>query len=78
MKLSARQTACIKAFLDLKRPFDPTSVYIGMCKLVGLTDEQIERGLGKLFREGKLKSPDDRPRRVKPSRGSRPAPDDFR
>lgn len=65
-------------FLSLKRPFDPTNVYITLCKLVGLKDEAIERGLGKLFREGKLKSPEDRPRRPKPGRGSVPNDDDFR
>lgn len=73
--MTKAHTKAHTAFLGLKRPFDPTNVYISLCKLMGLKEEAIERGLGKLFREGKLKSPEDRARRSKPSRG--PA-DDFR
>ncbi len=78
--MTKAHTKAHNAFLALKRPFDPTNVYIAFCKLVGLKEEAIERGLGKLFREGKLKSPEDRPRKSKSNRSRGPVgdPDDFR
>ncbi len=76
--MGKKQTTVHKVFLGLKKPYDPTEVYSEMCKLVGLKDDSIERGLGKLFREGKLKPPVERPRKIKrPSRAPREG-DDFR
>jgi hypothetical protein len=45
------------AFTELKRPLDPVKVYETMCKLVKLSEDVIERGLGKLFRDGRLSNP---------------------
>lgn len=59
-KMSQKQTKVHSAFLGLKRPFNPTDIYQSMCKLMGLKEDAIERGLGKLFREDKLKSPDEK------------------
>ena len=64
-KMSGKQTKVHNAFLGMKRPFDATEVYVTMCKLQGLAEDSIERGLGKLFKEGKLKPPQDRPRKKK-------------
>lgn len=77
--MGAKQVKVQKAFLDLSRPFQPTKVYVAMCKLVGLSEDAIERGLGKLFVEGKLRSEERPAKRSKPSRSGRTAPlDDFR
>ena len=72
-QMTKAHTKAHAAFLGLKRPFDATNVYTAMCKLVGLKDESIDRGLGRLFRENKLKSPEDR--RPKPGRSSGRGPD---
>ena len=69
--MGSKQTKVHNTFLGLKRPYDPTDLYTSMCKLMGLKEEAIERGLGKLFREGKLKSSIAPPKRKKPSRVSR-------
>lgn len=79
MAFGKKHTAVHKAFLALDRPYTPQKIYIAMCKLTGLKEEAIERGLGKLFVDGKLKSDEQRraPKRSKPGRG--PAPlNDFR
>lgn len=57
-KMSQHHQRAHNAFLNLKKPYDATDIYTSMCKLMKLTDEAIERGLGKLFREGKLKTPE--------------------
>lgn len=64
-KMSQAHNRVHQVFLGLKKPFDPTDIYTSMCKLLKLTDEAIDRGLGKLFRDGKLKAPEAR---AKPSR----------
>lgn len=74
MKMGAKHTKAHKAFLDLQRPFNATKVYEAMCKLVGLSEDAIERGVGKLFREGKLKAEEKRP---KPGSKRPSPPDDF-
>ena len=75
--MSGRQLKAHKAYLSLKRPFNPTEVYTEMCQLVGCKTDAIDRGLGQLFREGKLKPPEERkPKKHKPSRSS--GADDFR
>lgn len=68
-KMGAKQTEIHKAFLALKRPFDPTAVYMAMCKLQKLGEDAIERGIGKLFKDGDLKPPQDRPRKKKKREG---------
>lgn len=73
-KMGSKHAKVHKAFSDLSRPFAPTKVYESMCRLMGLSEEVIERGLGKLFREGKLKS-EEKPRGEKPGRGSGRGPD---
>ena len=76
MRMSAKHAKMHKLFVDLSRPFNATRVYEAMGKLVGLTPDNIDRGLGQLFREGKLKSEEKTPKHSKPSR--RENPDDFR
>ena len=77
VKMGAKHTKVHKAFLDLSRPFSPTKVYEAMCKLVGLSEDATERGIGKLFREGKLKT-EERAKVRRPKRSARGgAPDNF-
>ena len=73
-KMGTKQSKVHKAFLDLKRPFNPTDIYTVMCELSALKEDAIERGLGKLFKDGKLTVSGERPRRKK--KKSAPA-DDF-
>lgn len=76
-KMSKHHHRAHTAFLDVHPDFEPTKVYEAFCKLMKLTDEAVERGLGKLFREGKIKP--KAPKVKKPKRSSRPAAsDDFR
>ena len=79
MKMGSRQQAVHKAFLELHPEFEPTKVYEALCKAVKLSEDAIERGLGRLFKEGKLRSKERRPKhkRSKGSGGGR-GQDDFR
>ena len=76
--MGSKQQGVHKAFLALKRPYAPTAVYIAMCKLVSLKEDSIERGLGKLFRDGDLKPPQDRPKKTKHRRSTAPNDGEFR
>lgn len=78
MKMGAKHVKVHKAFLDLSRPFQPTKVYESMCKLMGLSEDAVERGLGKLFKEGKLRSEEKPAKQGKSGGGSGRGPDDFR
>ena len=76
--MGSKQQGVHKAFLALKRPYDPTAVYIAMCKLVSLKEDSIERGLGKLFRDGDLKPPQDRVKKPTHRRSAGPPGEKFR
>ena len=77
MKMGAKHVKAHKAFLDLSRPFQPLKVYEAMCRLANVADDAIERGVGKLFREGKLKSEERASKSSKAARRTAPL-DDFR
>ena len=73
--MSAKHAKMHKIFADLSRPFNATRVYEAMGKLVGLTPDNIDRGLGQLFREGKLKSEEKCPKPRKFGRGAKGSAD---
>ena len=78
MKWGPKHVAVHKAWLDLHPDFEPTAVYKKLCQLLKLKEEAVERGLGKLFAEGKLKNKEKRPpKRHKPNRGGTRPVDDF-
>lgn len=83
MKMGKKHDTVHKAFLGLKRPLDATQVYETMCKLLKLGEEAVERGIGRLYKDGKLKRDDGekRPRKSKNSggrdRGRAPDPAEF-
>ena len=78
MKWGPKHVAVHKAWLDLHPDFEPTAVYKKLCQLLKLKDEAVERGLGKLFSEGKLKTKEKKPKIRRSKRGGGNPPDDFR
>lgn len=54
MKMGKHHKRVHEAFTDLKKPFDAVKVYEAMCKLVKLGEDAIERGIGKLYKDGHL------------------------
>lgn len=73
MKWGPKHKLAHSTFLNLHPEFEPIEIYKACCKLLKLGDEAVERGLGKLFAEGKLKSKEKKPKRKKTPR----ATDDF-
>lgn len=73
MAMGRKQQSVHKAFLDLHPEFEPQKVYESMCRLMKLGEEAIERGLGKLFKEGKLKTKEKRPKTSKRKRSAETA-----
>lgn len=78
MKWGPKHVAVHKAWLDLHPEFEPTAVYKKLCQLLKLKEEAVERGLGKLFSEGKLKTKEKKPKTRKHGRREATAVDDFR
>ena len=80
MKWGPKHKLVHKSFLDLHPEFEPVEIYKTFCRLLKLGDEAIERGIGKLFSEGKLKPKERRPKKSKRSKSGRGeiSPDDFR
>ena len=78
MKWGPKHQSAHKAWTEMhEKDFDPVVCYSVVCKLLKLKDEAIERGVGRLFREGKIKPKEKRPKKSKPRRGGVPQ-DDFR
>lgn len=69
MKWGPKHVAVHKAWQEMHdQDFEPTKVYGILAKLLKLKDEAIERGLGRLFREGKIKPKQKAPKIRKPAR----------
>lgn len=75
-KLGARHMRAHKEFLDLHPEFEPVKVYESLCKMLNLGAGAVERGLGKLFKDGKLKTKEKKPKTSK--KHARASGDDFR
>lgn len=76
MKWGPKHQTVHKAWLELHPEFDPVAVYKTLCKMLKLGEEAAERGIGKLFTDGKIKSKQPKAKGAK--RSKRPAIDDFR
>ena len=53
--LGKRHQRAHKAFLDIHPEFKPVEIYEALCDMLNLGAGAVERGLGKLFKDGKLK-----------------------
>ena len=59
-------------WIELKKErFVPVKVYQVLGKLLKISEAAIERGIGKLFADGHLKPPSDKPRKSKKHREGR-------
>lgn len=71
-KMGKKHAGVHAAFLELKRPLEPQKVYEAMCKLLKLGEDAIERGIGRLYKDGKLTAnPGGRRKPGKGKRGAR-------